>query len=161
MFYFSIGVFLAIKDRNMIAVFRAVRVPAFIFILFLIPMMVCLDGHYTPKGNLLYPFFVLGLVSVYFNIAIIMVKHNCLIWFIHLGKASFFIFALHTIYVLAFSDKIIAVLIPADFWFLAVLRYVLTPLLCVTICYGLFLLMQRFTPRCLGVLTGNRVDQLK
>ena len=158
-FYFSIGAFLAIRGRNIITVFRAVRIPAFVLITLLIPIMVYFDGQYTPTGNLIYPFFVLTLVAVYFNVATMMVERNCLTWFFPLSKASFFIFALHTIYVLAFSDKIMKFIIPSDFWLLAILRYIFTPLLCVAICYGLFLLMQRFTPRFLGVLTGNRVGQ--
>ena len=114
------------------------------------------EGIGTPTSNIFYPLFTLILVSAYFNAATYMVQHQYLMKFTRWGMASFFIFALHDVCALQLSQKIMFTIMPSDYWALATLRHIIIPIVCAAICYGLFLLMRRFTPRLLSILTGNR-----
>lgn len=156
LFYFSLGSFFAIKKKNIISEFVKVKKLTYYLIIPFLVVMTYFDGRNTSIGNYLYPFFIIILVSAYFNIAIFMVKHHHFIKFAKWGKASFFIFALHTIYMLSISETIISQIIPSNFWVLAIFRHILIPITCVIICYGVFLFMRRFMPKLLSLLTGDR-----
>lgn len=156
LFYFSLGSFFAIKKRNMVLEFQKIKKLTFYLIIPFLLIMTYFDGRGTPKGNILYPFFILILVSAYFNAATYMVQHQYLMKFTRWGMASFFIFALHGVCALQLSQKIMFTIMPSDYWALATLRHIIIPIVCAAICYGLFLLMRRFTPQLLDILTGNR-----
>jgi hypothetical protein len=49
-------------------------------------------------------------------------------------------------------------LLPWQNEFVNIVRYLSVPMLCVVVCLALFRLMQRFTPRILSLLIGNRIE---
>lgn len=156
LFYFTIGAYFSINKKNIVCELSKHKYIILSLITLLLPTIIYLNGKDTAIGNIIHPFFVLVLVATYFNIATIMVKKHYMMRFIVWGKASFFIFACHLILILSFSDKIMLKCIPSNYWLLATMRYILTPLLCVWICYWLFFFIHRYTPKLCLVLTGDR-----
>ena len=154
--YFSIGAYLAVNSKNIVAVMQKYKKVAFIFTLVLLPFMVYYDGSYTNVGNILYPFWVFVLMVSYINIAAAIVSRGWLRQPASMPKSSFFIYCLHAMFVMGYCGRFMMKVIPSDNWFLASVRYMLVPLLCVTVCYTIYLIMNRYTPKLLAVLTGNR-----
>ena len=118
--------------------------------------MIVYDGRYTDVGNILYPFWVFVLMVSYINIAAAIVSRGWLRQPASMPKSSFFIYCLHAMLVMGYCGSFMMKLIPSDNWFLASVRYMLVPLLCVAVCYAIYMIMNRYTPKLLAVLTGNR-----
>ena len=73
-----------------------------------------------------------------------------------LAKTSFFIFVMHTVFLLQWSNRIVNLIIISDSAFFLILKYLTAPFLCVCICVGLYYLADKIAPKLLKVLTGNR-----
>lgn len=154
--YFSIGSYLAVNNKNIVTTMQKYKKTAYICTLVLLPFMVFYDGSYTDIGNILYPFWVLVLMVSYFNIATAIVSRGWLRQPASMPKSSFFIYCLHAMLVMGYCGRFIMKVIPSDNWFLASVRYMLVPLLCVAVCYTVYMIMNRYTPKLLAILTGNR-----
>ena len=154
--YFSIGAYLAINNKNIVEVTQKYKNTAYISTIALLPLMTFYDGRYTDVGNILYPFWVFVLMVSYINIAATIVSRGWLRQPASMPKSSFFIYCLHAMFVMGYCGRFMMKVIPSDNWFLASVRYMLVPLLCVAICYAIYIIMNRYTPKLLAVLTGNR-----
>lgn len=154
--YFVIGAYLAINGKNIIVEAKKIKSLAYWLTAVLLPFMVYYDGSYTDVGSILYPFWVLALVVSYINIATSIVSRGWLKQPASMPKSSFFIYCLHAMLIMGYCGRFMMKVIPSDHWFLSSVRYMLVPLLCVTVCYTIFILMNRYTPKLLTILTGNR-----
>lgn len=154
--YFSIGAYLAINNKNIVEVTQKYKKIAYISTIALLPLMIVYDGRYTNVGNILYPFWVFVLMVSYINIAAAIVSRGWLRQPASMPKSSFFIYCLHGMLVMGYCGRFMMKVIPSDNWFLASVRYMLVPLLCVTVCYTIYMIMNRYTPKLLAILTGNR-----
>lgn len=154
--YFSTGAYLAINNKSMIVITQKHKTMFYLSAIVLLPFMVYYDGRYTDVGNILYPIWVFVLLVSYFNIATAIVSRGWLRQPTSMPKSSFFIYCLHAMLVMSYCGWFMMKIIPSDNWFLASLRYMLVPLLCVAICYIIFILMNRYTPKLLSILTGQR-----
>lgn len=154
--YFVIGAYLSINRKNIIVEAAKIKKFAYLLTAILLPFMVYYDGSYTEVGNILYPFWVVVLVVSYINIATAIVSRGWLRQPASMPKSSFFIYCLHAMFVMGYCGRFMMKVIPSDHWFLASVRYMLVPLLCVAICYTIYMIMNRYTPKLLAVLTGNR-----
>ena len=156
MVFFVLGAYLAVNDKNIISEVYKRRNKFYIITFILLPLMIYYDGRYTSIGNLIYPFFVFTLVPVYISVGISLMLKNKINLMLQLSQSSFFIFALHTM-ILGYCASIIKLIIPSDFWILASMRYLLTPLFCVLVCYACYNIMKRIVPNCLSTLIGGRL----
>lgn len=72
------------------------------------------------------------------------------------AKTSFFIYALHT-FVLGHVISLINKLMPmSDTWYMMTICYIVSPIVCVIICIGVYHFAKRFCPKILGGLVGVR-----
>ena len=155
-FYFVLGACLAIKSKNIIEEASRLKTVSYVSAAILLPFMVYYDGSYTNIGNILYPFWVLVLTVTYFNIATAIVSRGWLRQPASMHKSSFFIYCLHAMLVMGYCGRLMMKVIQSENWFLASVRYMLVPLLCVAICCTIYMIMNRYTPKLLAILTGNR-----
>lgn len=130
---------------------------SYVLVSILLPLTVWFDCRNTHIGSLMYPFFVIVGVCAVFNLASWLletgrVKNK----FPALGKSSFFIYATHTLLILSFSTAICTRLFYWDNSVIHIVCYFMIPLLTVAICFLCYLLMQKITPKILGILIGNR-----
>jgi peptidoglycan/LPS O-acetylase OafA/YrhL len=154
--FFSAGAWFAIRGRNMMEDFLRVRIPVYIAYLLLLVPSVYFDGPYTPVGNYLYPFFVILGVAAYVCLAADAMKRGWLRPHKGLSQSAFFVYGLHTIFVLGVSSSLLRKLLPWDCWWVASVRYLLVPIVCVAACYVAYKAMMRWMPRVGKWLTGGR-----
>ena len=73
-----------------------------------------------------------------------------------LAPASFFVYASHP-FILGFVRTFVNKIAPmGDTWYMQTLCYIVSPLLCVAICVGIYLTMRRHLPGVTSVLMGER-----
>ena len=155
--WFSMGAYMAINKKNMIAEFSRYSEMIFASALFLMLLMVIFKSDFTSIGGYIYPLFTLAGVPAMFLLASLIIlaspsfKNPAI-----LVRASFFVYACHTFLVLDFMSCIVRWMIPDTNGFFMILRYLLTPLLCAIVCLGLYYIMEKYMPCITGVLTGNR-----
>lgn len=156
MLFFSLGAYFSIQRKNLINEFRRVKIVSYICGTLLLIATIYYDGLNTKTGNLIYPFWVIVGVCATFNIASFLIETYYLKVNTFLSKSSFFIFASHTIFILRICSVVCSKVLYGDTWGILIVRYFVTPFLAVGVCLLLYWLMGKFTPKLLGVLTGNR-----
>lgn len=155
-FFFSTGAYFSIHGKNLVMECQCVRMASYIAaIAFLLPS-IWLDGRNTPVGYILYPFYIISGVCAAFNLAADLLRKGKTKVHPLLAQSTFFIYALHTIVVLAACNFLVQHLLSGEHPLIQTIAYLLTPLLCVSACLGIFLFLKRFMPKILGILTGNR-----
>ena len=162
-FFFTTGAFLSINRRNILEVFGKYQSTILILTVILLLGTIVCDGINTKAGQYIYPFYIIfGSISA-FNISSYLIRKKNWMFPSVLPQSSFFIYATHTILVLMVSNKICSLIflnsvvlgyLPETM--LLLINYVVTPLLSVAICLSIYILMGRFTPRLLSLLTGDR-----
>lgn len=156
--YFSIGAFMAINHKNLLAEFNKYKQIVLPVTLFLTVLMIYFKSDFTKTGVMIYPVFVFFAVISTFIIAGYLVQRGG--WFSRhpriFSRASFFVYASHTVLILGYCSKLMHNLLPGSNPAVLTVTYLLTPILCATVCVAMYYLMSRFTPRTLSLLTGNR-----
>lgn len=74
-----------------------------------------------------------------------------------LAKSTFFVYAVHTIYITELCVKGIGFVFPDDsLWIILWIRTLLTPVLVALICVSLYKLINHLSPKVASILSGNR-----
>jgi hypothetical protein len=160
LFYFNIGATFAILGKNVVTEFRRVRILSFIIYPIFTVWIILLNGNCTPLGSQLFEPYLLVSVVTWVNFAAwltekgIAQKHP----FPFPTGAVFFIYAAHMVKIISWCGMLMERLLPWQNEFVNIVRYLSVPILCVVVCLALFRLMQRFTPRILSLLIGNRIE---
>lgn len=155
-FFFGLGAYFAICGKNLVAACRRVRALSYVLAVGLLFPLIWFDGHNTVVGARIYHFYIVAGTFAVFNLAADLLERGKTRVHPLLPRSSFFIYATHTLLVLGISRRLLSPLGNLGHPLASATAYLLTPLLAVAICLGLFMLMRRWLPRTLGVLTGNR-----
>ena len=155
-FFFSIGAYFAISGKNIIREFNGAAVNSFLLALSFGFVDCFFDGKLTITGSVLYPFYIIfGVVAVFNLVSWLIEKKNITINKT-LAKSSFFIFCLHSLLVIKICRWFVNLILPYNNTVFSILKYFLVPTLTVCVCLRIYLILKRFTPRLLNILTGNR-----
>lgn len=154
LFFFSIGAYFSINGKNLIDSLRTTKIPFYILAFLSIIPYIYFDG--TDTAIYFKPFFIIaGVISIMNLTADLLEKKNYSISNT-LVKSSFFVYALHGILVLGsckiIYNKLFSPVSPLEI----TIGYLLVPFITAGVCLVFFLLMKRFCPKTLGVLTGSR-----
>lgn len=114
------------------------------------------NGHNTKQGDLIYPFYVIFGCLTTINIATYLVDKKKVIIPELFSNASFFIYLLHTILVISIVNKVAYILFGETNPILMTLSYLFVPVATVAICLLAYYILNKFTPKLLKVLTGDR-----
>lgn len=155
-FFFTLGAYFAIRGLNLVAACRRIRLFSYVLVVSLLILTVWFDGLYTFVGNLIYPFYVIVGVFAAFNLAADLLERGKVRVYPLLTHSTFFIYALHTVAIPVVSGVLLGPLYDTGYPLAMSVAYLLDPVLKVGVCLVLFLLMRRWMPHILGVLTGNR-----
>lgn len=155
-FFFSTGAYLSIFGKNLVDEFKRVKLYSFILGLLLLFVLIWYDGKNTTVGNLIYPFWIIVGVCATFNLAVYIVKFSKLRIHPLLSKSSFFIYAIHSLLILRVSMSLCSRILYWNNPLILTIRYFMVPILTVCICVLMYWLMQKYTPKLLNILTGNR-----
>jgi len=156
-FYFSLGCYFAVHGLNFVRAFRRIEWLSYAASLLLLPLAVWYSGVETPEG---YCYFSCPyvLVSV---IALVCLASRCVerrpqMRFPQLPHTTFFVYAAHTCGFTLVAETLLQAIFPQDALWSLTLSYLLTPLLCVTLCVVAYFFLLKYLPRLLAILTGGR-----
>lgn len=162
--YYGMGAYLAVNNKNIVSVAKQIKVPALIIATISLITCTYFAGRLSLYGFRLYPVYVLSGVWSALYISSYLVEKKNLEPDKFLVQSCFFVYALHYLRIsgetwesslIAYSYKVIAESfhgIPH----VELLQFILPPFITIAICLSLFWLLQKFTPRLCGLLTGNR-----
>ncbi|MDR1222617.1 MAG: acyltransferase [Tannerella sp.] len=154
LFFFSIGGYFGIYGKNMVISLRKGQLYWLLAAVVFLILSTFYDGSDMKKYFL--PVYVISGVITTVNITSFLMERGKLKVYNTLSGASFFVYATHTILVLSVSRKLINFILPPDNMIILLIKFLVTPFLCAFLCVGIYLLMKRFVPKLLSVLTGNR-----
>lgn len=154
LFFFSYGAFLSIKKRNMVLSFRKYRFAPALYVLFAITDT--LTKGYACNGYIHNAGILLGVVSLVVVVSYLLekeiVKLNST-----LANSSFFIFALHGLFIGDLGKFAFTMLhIPENNPYAMLALYISVPFFTVIICFSLYTLIKQYMPKLCNLLTGGR-----
>lgn len=156
-FFFSLGAYFQIYDKDFIRAFRKFEIPAYILAALLLFSSMAMYGV---RGNLsrisTWLFIVFGVISM-INIAGRLLEKGFVKVRPFLSETSFFIFAAHTVMITMISMKLISRLIPATNQALYIISYFSRICLAVVLCVTLYWILKKACPKVLSLLTGGRI----
>ena len=155
-FFFSIGAYLSIYGKNIIEECRKTEKISYILALTFGLIDCLLNGRETIIGYIIYPFYIIFGVIALFNLISKFLEKNIIQVNETLSQSSFFIYVTHTLLILKFSNWIVNKIIPLNNELFLIIKYLLIPVLTVSISLVIYLLLKKFMPKLLNILTGNR-----
>jgi hypothetical protein len=154
LFFFSIGGYFSIYGKNMVISLRKGQLYWFLAAVVFLILSTFYDDSDMKKY--FFPAYVISGVITTVNITSFLMERGKLKVYNTLSRASFFVYATHTIWVLSVARKLINFILPPDNMIILLIKFLVTPFLCAFLCVGIYLLMKRFVPKLLSILTGNR-----
>jgi surface polysaccharide O-acyltransferase-like enzyme len=154
LFFFSLGSYFSIYGKNMVISLRKGQLYWFLATIICLVLSTYYHGDEMKKYFL--PVYVISGVITAVNITSFLMERGKLKIYKTLSKASFFVYAVHTILVLEITNRLVGFIFSSDNTIILLIKFLIAPVLCAFICVGLYLLMNRFAPKLLRVLTGNR-----
>jgi len=155
--FYSIGACVAIENDSLQVYFSRYKLSSYILFFTLLIPMVILMGHTTYWGNIIYPFFItIGVYAALNLFTELTTRRGGHFSYCKYSKATFFIYAVHTILILDISIIVVNRIIPLSNGCFSILKYTLIPLLTLIISLGLFITLNKIMKPILAVLTGNR-----
>lgn len=152
-FFFSLGAYMGVRKLSFTQ-FTKFDTVIYLVTLALAIVDVFFGGPDTFYGNIVHPFFRISGALAIFCIGLKFCKRA---WNPPLVRSVFFIYAFHGLYIIGYYLGVVPQQLTAESnVFIKLLVYFLIPILKLLACLGVFVLMERFTPRLLAILTGNR-----
>lgn len=155
-FFFSLGAFLRIQGKNILVEFQKVKVQAVIIAVTALVLMLLFEGKNTIWSKVFVRLYIVAGVISIFNLAgyIISRRKSAVNFF--LSKGSFFIYLVHCIFVIQFSDRLINIVIPNNTQIFILIKYLLTVALTIGICLIIFYIMKKKAANILAFFMGGR-----
>lgn len=154
--FFGLGAYWGIYKRNILEFCLKVKLICGVGALLLLCCAIYNNGY--ELSEYFTRFFVLLGVITAINIMNWVVKHK--LWkkkLCSLSVTVFFIYAVHEIYIINWVRGALARIFVADTGWLLLLKYVLIPVITVSICLVLYFLLNKIAPGLLAFLVGGRV----
>ena len=152
LFFFPLGAFFGIKHLNFVEISNKLSWIPYVY--FVIAIVDALSTD-IQQSYLIHHFSILlGMVAVVSLISSLMQKDKIQVNSF-LSGASFFIYALHNLF-LGKMTKIIIMGIRPDSPVVVLIIYFTMPLIAIMICLGCYKVVNRFSPVLCGILTGGR-----
>jgi surface polysaccharide O-acyltransferase-like enzyme len=154
LFFFSLGGYFGIYGKNMVVSLRKGQLYWFLAAAVFMILSTYYDGSDMKKFFL--PAYVISGIITMVNITSFFMERGKLKVCKTLSEASFFVYVTHNLSVLFIAKKLINFIFPSDNMIVLPVKFLATPFLCAFLCVGIYLLMKRFVPNILSVLTGRR-----
>jgi len=152
LFPFCLGAFYSLRNISFVKSFNKILAPSIIIGVLLFILEVYYDGRFTTIGSYMYPFWVIfGIISITNIVSTKKVGFTS-----KLSGSTFFVFAFHP-FILNYCRICISSLTSIMPIFVApYLNYILTPLLCVSVCVVLYDVLEKYIPSVSSILCGKR-----
>lgn len=156
LFFFSFGAFFSINRKNMIDQLQKIQIPC--LIIAVITMILCVYYDGIKMKDYYYPIFTFTGSITAINMTSYLISIG---WIkkvnVTLSKASFFIFAIHTILIVDMSSRVFDLIVKPVAPISLTIKYLLLPFIIVSICLVIYRILEKFIPKTLGLFTGNRM----
>lgn len=152
-FFFSSGAYFSINGKNFVAEFYKAR--KICYIISLVSFVLFLFWHSFLHIYILRIFIFSTTIST-INFISYLVKYEKINVNLWLAKSSFFIFASHMILILPLASISYKYIFRPEKISSLLIQYFVVPVVTIGICLILYYLLQKFTPRFYGIITGNR-----
>jgi len=153
-FFFSMGAYFSIHGKNMIIELRKYRICWLLVALITIIISTYFDGSKT--NDYIFPVYVLSGVITIINAASFLLEREYIRVVDTLSKASFFIYAIHTILILDFTRVLFDHILKPQGSVILIIKYFTVPVISIFVSLCLYCLMKKIIPNILRILTGNR-----
>lgn len=153
-FFFALGSYFSINEKNIISSLRKVQI--FGLPISLISLGFSVYFYQTDIFQYILPIYVVSGIITIVNITSLLIERNKIKEIDLLSKASFFIYLSHTILILGLSRVFLNKIIPFDNYIALTIIYLLTPFLCVSVCVALYFLLHKFLPKLTEIIVGGR-----
>lgn len=154
--FYGLGAFCKIKmiDATKITYRWRYALYGLAIVLWLIETMY--NGHNTRIGDYIYPFWILVGCMAFFNLAVTICRHHKVVLPSLLIRSSFFIYVVHTIYFVTFSNHITDFIFGTTNPLFMSFGFLLSPIITTSLCVLFYLVLSKLMPKTMTVLTGER-----
>lgn len=157
-FFFAVGAYFGVNRKNIVIALRKYQPVWFVIAIITLGLSAYYYNHDLRK--FVHPIFILSGVISAVNITSYLMERGKLRVRETLTKASFFIYCAHYILILACVQKIFRAgfnkTLGVDNEIFVITRNLLVPFVCAGVIICIYMLMKRYTPKILGLFTGNR-----
>lgn len=156
-FYFGLGAYYAISQRNMLDDFCRFRWSPFLLFLLILLVGTFVDNVTMYKEYWIRPAIVLGVVGIFYVVLVVKESYPKILAFCarHAGSV-FFIYAVHEIYLKSWVKGIFYRTPLAESGIGMIVGYAVMPLCLLALCHFLDGLTKRISPRGYKLFTGGR-----
>ena len=151
--FYSIGAYFAIFSKGLIDSIWKAKIPSFVGSVVLLALLAVTFGRHWSAEYILRLFQLFGVVAA-FNLAACLMKEegskN-----IKLADSSFFLYASH-IFIISAITFALSKLVPSTNQVMLALKYLMSAVITVAICEGVFQIMKKVCPGFLSFICGNR-----
>lgn len=152
--FFSIGAWLGIYKYDPLALCRKVRVPSYIIASISLVISTFFTGTACHE-TILRSFWLFGIIAMFNLTADITENEKIKRWLIGMSKYVFFIYAVHSIYILGWTKggllRILGESMPAEY-----MRFFLIPVVVTIVCVVLYKILDKICPKALSFALGKR-----
>jgi hypothetical protein len=153
-FFFSLGASYSIHKINIVAAFRKLKYTPIFYLFIAVADTLTRGMEYNPYLHKLG--IIVGVVSAVV-VALYFVNANKGKWSIALANSSFFIFALHYIFIGDVGKfAFIFFHVPENNPFAMLALYFAVPIFSILVCLALYAFLKRYVPKVCSLLTGGR-----
>lgn len=154
-FFVGLGGYFGFQKANILDLCYRYRYPALLFMLALLPP--ALIYNQEPFSEYLIRAYIPAGIICFFNLTIWLEANfkRLASWCRHALSAVFFVYALHTMYIMNWVTAGLKRLNLND-GALQLIPYFLAPVVVIVVCYAAYLFIKKITPRFLALLTGGR-----
>ena len=158
LFFFSFGAFFSIHKKS----FISTSILSFSLPLCLIPLffLIVEGNNFSLEVRQLFINFyrIFGLLSLLNLTYMLIAKRVDNKFVLHYTSSVFFIYASHTIYISGVVSQIfMPLMLPGNNIVILIIRYLLSPVIIVSICMFIYFLLKKIAPCVLSFLCGGRV----
>ncbi|MBO7433768.1 MAG: acyltransferase [Salinivirgaceae bacterium] len=154
-FFFSFGSYFAICRRQFIESFRNAKISAAVLVLVSLCLLPFLWSKDIPTFKFALRVFIIVFIMFVFNIISILIENGRLKVNRKLADSSFFVYCSHMVIIISVIMGSI-MLVPTRSEFVQIILFIVGTVGVFVTCHLLFLLMDRFCPSLLRLLTGGR-----
>lgn len=158
--FFTIGIYLAINNIDIIKLTQRYKKTIAVISILLLLTSVMFNGTYYHE-YLFRLFIIPGIITLFNLFYYLSFKEKTKSWLIALAPTSFFIYVTHQIYIINWIKGAFA---RSPFFSTAIgqiISYFISPIICVTVCITLFMILKSTLPKLLKLSIGQRYFKVK
>lgn len=157
-FFFGLGAYFAIYKIDFISICTQYGR----YLILAAILLLCLTTYFNasePYEYMIRIFTLIGVLSIVY-IGVLLTRNKTIKnYLLKLAPAVFFIYAIHVIYIINWINGYFLKTSLTDGGYGSLFVYIITPILCITICLFLYQVMQYLAPRYLQFSIGGRIEK--